>query len=171
MKTVAGEYALALFGLAKEKGQEVELLELLQSAKESFDDDVMRFFLNPKVTKVQKKDVIDKVIENSLLKHLFYVLIDHQRMNVLEQLVTSYQTYLSSSQKLMVVEVVSGKILDSKTLLNIKANLEKEHSRVVTIQNRVDHSILAGIRIEYDGFVVDRTVNRYLADMTQSLKQ
>ena len=69
----------------------------------------------------------------------------------------------------MHVVVYSGTKLSESELQQLQDNLSKKHNRNVTLDNVVDASILGGIKIEYEGNVLDQTINHYLHSLKSSL--
>ena len=49
MTGIAKQYALAVFSLAKEKGNELEFLSVLQDFSNQLDEEMITFFTHPKL--------------------------------------------------------------------------------------------------------------------------
>ena len=69
----------------------------------------------------------------------------------------------------MNVTVYSGKKLTDSDLSKLKSNLNKKHNRTIELENLIDESIIGGIRIEYEGMVLDDTINNYLQSLKSNL--
>ncbi len=169
MNYVAFQYAEALFTLALEEKKSVEVYENLQSLVTSIDEDIYTFLNHPKVTKNEKKDVISKVIEEQLIKHFVFVLIDNSRIELLEDCLTEYKQILDNQNKVMKVTVYSGKLLTKTDLSKLESNLNKKHNRKIELDNILDEKIIGGIRVEYEGMVFDDTINNYLHSLKSNL--
>ena len=65
--------------------------------------------------------------------------------------------------------VYSGVALEDSEMKQLQDNLGKKHNRNVTLENVVDPSILGGIKIEFEGNVLDQTINHYLHSLKSSL--
>jgi len=171
MSSVAKEYASALFGLSFENGTTENVRTALNEAIVALDEAAYRFFANPAITKDAKKAAVEKSFTTPMVKHLFYVLIDNRRVDLLPDIVAEYATILASQNQLLRAIVYSKTALDPFRIQEIKTKLEGEYRRPVELLNTIDATIIAGIRIEFEGYVHDQTVNRYLADLRSSLKQ
>ena len=169
MSYVAFQYAEALFSLAyEEKGVE-DLLESYNDFIKAQDNDISKFLNHPKVTNKNKKEVIGKVLKNSLLKNFVYVLIDNSRVDLIQDCFDEFIVIVDNQNKVMNVSVFSNRTLTKEELKDLNDNLSTKHNRKVKLENIVDKSILGGLRIEYEGNVLDETINHYLATMKNNL--
>ena len=169
MSYVAFQYAEALFGTALSEGKVREVLDSYQAFVEAQDEDISKFLNHPKVTKKDKKDIIDKVIENRLFKHYVFVLIDNSRIDYLEDCLDEFKKIVDNQNSVMNVYVYSMRALNSVEVNRLRENLEKKHNRTVKLVNIVDKNIVGGLRIEYDGMILDETINHYLSSLKANL--
>jgi len=169
MSYVAFQYAEALFTLAVEEQQ----LDAVAIAFDQFiklkDEEVTHFLDHPKVTKDQKKDVLKTVVSNSVFLHFLYVIVDNSRMELIVDCAKEFNTIVQNQHKLMDVQVYSQKPLTAEELHDLKVSIGTKHNRTVTIENVVDPKIVGGIRIEFDGYVFDQTINHYLHELKHNL--
>lgn len=169
MSYLAFQYAEALFALALEE----DILEDVQAEFSSFlaalDDEVMHFLGHPKVTKDEKKAVLDKVVKQSVFRHFLYVVIDNSRISNMQDMYQEFTTIVNNQNNHMEATVYSPKPLTKTELANLQASIGKKHNRDVTLQNVVDPSIVGGLRVEYEGHVLDQTINHYLTSLKGTL--
>jgi F-type H+-transporting ATPase subunit delta len=164
------EYALAVFALAKEQKSEQALFTQLTSFCNALDDSTRNFFRHPKITKQAKKDVLSKSDLDKLLLHLLFVLVDNRRFEWLDEILKQYEKLLLLANSVLKLVVTSKTPLSQEAIESLQAKYALLHSRTVQIETHLDATLLGGLKIEYDGYVEDRTINRYLSDLTQSLK-
>lgn len=169
MSYVAFQYAEALFGLALEEQKVNNVLTEYQNFVESLDEDIYKFLNHPKVTKKDKKDVISKVVTDSLFKNFVFVLIDNSRMDYLDDCLNEFSVIVDNQNKVMKANVYSNKELTTQELKNLTSNLEKKHNRKVELTNIVDVKIIGGLKVEYEGNVLDDTINNYLTTLKNNL--
>ena len=169
MSYVAFQYAEALFSLALEERQ-------LPGVKDAYDgflavkDQEFTHFLNhPKVTRNEKKDVLKNVVNNTVFLHFLYVLIDNHRIDLIDDCHHEFVTILNNQNKEMDVTVFSKAKLTKEELQQLQTNIGKKHNRTDRLSNVVEPTILGGIRIEYEGHVLDQTINNYLHDLKNDL--
>lgn len=169
MSYVAFQYAEALFQLAFEEDRVTELQQAYKALIEGLDDDIRRFLRHPKVTKNDKKEILGQVVDDTLLRHFLFVLIDNVRIDLLEDCLSELNAIINHQNKVMDVTVYSKQPLRSDDMKALQANIGKKHNRTVRLENVVDPSIIGGIRIEYEGHVLDQTINHYLHALKHNL--
>lgn len=169
MSYVAKQYSEALFGLAFEEQQVDELLSEFKRFNAAIDEDIFKFLNHPKISKQNKKEIIDQSVDNTLLKHFIYVLIDNSRIDLLEDSLSEFEKYVRNQNKVLEVKAFSGKSLTSEQKTKLAESLSKKHNRKIELENIVDKSIVGGIRIEYEGMVLDDTINNYLHGLKANL--
>jgi F-type H+-transporting ATPase subunit delta len=169
MSYVASQYAEALFGMALEDDSTDKIFDLLLDFSKVFDEDINKFLNHPKISNKDKKTVIDDTVTNKLLKHFIYVLIDNHRIDLLQDIVYELQKIVDNQNKIMKVQVFSNSILDSEQMKQLIQNLNRKQNREIKLENIVDLTIVGGLRIEYEGMVLDDTINNYLNNLKANL--
>lgn len=169
MGYVAFQYAEALFSLALEEKQVDNVMSSFEAFVEAQNDEITKFLSHPKVSKKDKKEVVGKVIANSLFKNFVFVLIDNSRIDYLNDCLSEFKVINDNQNKVMNATVYSKELLPISDLNKLKNNLGMKHNRKVKIENIVDPSIIGGLRIEYEGHVLDETINNHLQTLKNNL--
>ena len=169
MNYVAFQYAEALFSLANESSQVEKILTEFQMFGKALDTEIYNFLIHPKITKKDKKEIISKTIKNDLFKWFVFVLIDNSRVDLLEESLLEFEKIVNNQNKIMKVQVYSHKELSSEQKKQLVINLEKKHNRKIELENIVDRSIVGGLRIEFEGMILDDTINNYLQSLKANL--
>ncbi len=171
MTGIAHQYALAVFSLAKESKREFDFIDGLNGFVSGLSEETYKFFAHPKITKAEKKAVLETVIKDLLLLHFVKVLIDNDRFSIIEPICLSYKDILDDLNKIMKVTVISNKKLTESNLDRITNKLKKTYHRNIVIQTQLDPTIVGGFRIEFDGNIIDETINKQLAQLKASLSE
>ena len=171
MNYVASQYAMAAFSLAGETKSWKEFKIAWDETVTGFDANTLKFFIHPGISKTEKKKVVEKVVVHELVKHLLFVLIDNRRLDLLSEISQEYLTLLNNMNRTLDVTVYSKMALSEGQINQIKTKLVAEHQREIKIMNIIDSSIIAGYKYEYEGYVIDETVNRQLDNLKQHLKK
>ena len=171
MGYLAFQYSEALFSLAIDELQIDSLLNDFVAFNDSLDDEIYKFLNHPKITKKDKKEVVGNAISNSLLKNFIYVLIDNSRIDLLDDTLVEYKKLYDNQNKVLKVTVYSSKVLSDKQKQNLIDSLETKNSRKVELNNVVDTTIVGGLRIEYEGMILDDTINNYLHSLKSNLSK
>jgi F-type H+-transporting ATPase subunit delta len=169
MSYIAQQYAEALFGLTLESKSTKSVLENFKSLNQAIDDDINKFLNHPKVSKKDKKAIIEQTVLDVTLRHFVFVLIDNSRIEYLSDCLGEFEKIINVQDKVMKVQAFSGKKLSKEQIEQLVSNLGKKHNRKIELDNIVDKSIVGGIRIEYDGNILDETINNYLHGLKANL--
>ncbi len=167
MGYVALQYAEALFGITLDEGKIEETLIAFDEFNSAIDDEIYKFLSHPKISKKDKKGVIEKAITNNLLKH--FVMIDNFRIELLEESLIEFKKIVDRQNNIMKVSVYSRKELNADQKNQLRINLKKKHNRKIELNNVVDGTIAGGLRIEYEGMILDDTINNYLQTLKANL--
>lgn len=169
MGYIALQYAEALFGVALENNQVDKTLVDFEKLDNAIDEDIYKFLNHPKISKNDKKEVVKKAITNDLLKHFVFVMIDNFRIELLEESLAEFKKIVNRQNNIMNVSVYSKKELSTEQINDLKTNLKKKHNCKIKLKNIVDTSIAGGLRIEYEGMILDDTINNYLQTLKANL--
>lgn len=169
MSYVAFQYSEALFSLALEQKALDSVLTEFSAFIEGLDDEIYTFLNHPKITKKDKKEIVSKAISHSLLKNFIFVLIDRSRIDLLDDTLVEYKKLYDNQHKVLKVSVYSNKVLSDKQQANLIESLEAKNNRKVELNNVVDETIVGGLRIEYEGMVLDDTINNFLHSLKSNL--
>jgi F-type H+-transporting ATPase subunit delta len=169
MTGIEKQYARAVFSLALKRREEKEFFEDLKGFLEGLDETSWKFFLHPKLSKTNKHEVFDKVVTSKLLRNFLKVLIDNDRFFLLESISLAYYDLLNELFEVVDVFVYSKTPLTSSNLDRISENLSHKLNKKVVIKELIDETIVGGMRIEYQGMVIDQTINSSLENIKASL--
>jgi len=170
MSVLGFQYAEALFDLANEKKCVVEIKNSFGSFIDASSSELMDFMNHPKIQKSVKKEMIDDLKLDGLLTHFLYVVIDHDRYEFVSEIFEEYVNIIHRQNKVMNVNVYSKKKLTKAETDRLVLGLEKKHNRKIELSNIVDESIVGGLKVEYEGYVLDDTINNYLQNLKATLK-
>ncbi|MBN2605630.1 MAG: ATP synthase F1 subunit delta [Bacilli bacterium] len=169
MSYVASQYAEALFSMALDENSITQTLDSFQQFTNVIDADMTKFLNHPKITKNDKKKIVETTVTNHLVKHFIFVLIDNHRMDLLSDVLLELHKIIDNQNRVMKVQVFSKAILSEEQQKQLIQNLSKKHNREIELENIVDTTIVGGLRIEYDGMILDDTINNYLHSLQANL--
>lgn len=169
MTNTSRQYALALFSLAEEAKQIDEIYQEFHAFLQGFEALTWKFFLNPKIEDADKKQVIEKTINNPLLIRFFKIVIDNNRFDHTEDMLESYKALINASQNIAELMVYTNQALTKTNKSKLKKKFEQQLNKKIIINEVIRPSIIGGIRVEYDGKVLDQTIDASLEDLKSSL--
>ena len=171
---VSLQYARALFELAS-NDEKQNFYETLLVIKSVIIDEakVLKVFEHPLLTPDQKKEIIKNTLVNKVsdtFLNFMYVLIDHHRINELDNIASSYKVILDDYLKVKEVLVYSSYPLTKLQLANLSNSLTSHYNKRIKIIENVDSTLVGGIKIVVDNEIIDATILNKLEKIIDSIK-
>jgi len=171
--SAAIDYANIFFEVCQDEKITDEIMYEFRKLLEINDRDIVKFLTIPIISKDHKKEALDCLVDsgvNVVVVNLMKVLIDNNELNLFREILFEFQKIYQEKEKIKVVYVTSARPLDSDMLDNIREGLEKKLDSFVVVITNVVPKLIGGIKIEYDGMIVDNTILKQLNDMKRSFK-
>lgn len=172
MTEISKEYAKALFELASENGVSKEVSEGLKLISGVFEThkEYFAFLASPGVSKKERLDSIEAAfgadVPECLVSFVSYM-CRRNKMKYYPGAAAEYERMYSESKNVVTVFVTSAVPLNDKEKEKLSAALEKKHGKSVIISYSVDSSLIGGIRLESNGFILDGSVKKRLHDLKE----
>jgi len=161
MDYIAFQYAEAMFQLAMEEETVEQTLEDFQELVAALNTEFYMYMEHPNMKKKEKRDLIEKIVPTPLIKHLCFVLVENQRMRLLPDVLEEYVGLINQKEQVMDVDVFTKTPLTKEESKKLVDSLEERFHKKVRLHNTVDEGIIGGVRLEYNGAVLDDTINHY----------
>jgi ATP synthase F1 delta subunit len=174
--TVDNIYGQALFDVAKDRGITEEIGEEYKEVSRVFADNPLlkKLFLLPTLSALEKKDVAEKIFAGRISQELMgfiCILIDRRRVNVWDDIGKHYAKLVWESNGLTKGVIYSVVPMDQDRIKAFEKKTGAETGKKVSLENRVDKSLIGGVRIYIDGKLIDASVKTRLEAMKQRMKQ
>lgn len=158
INAVAMQYAKALESLQLDYDKVVDDLQLLQDALK--DKTLSSFFDHPLIEKEAKKEVVLQTFPTFDQQLLYFidVLIDNERMLILEDVIAAYVYLDDEKNNIMRVEIISSSALSKEQKEQLLAILEQRFTKKIKISVIIDTKIIGGLIVKYNGQVLDDSV-------------
>lgn len=175
MNTIGASYAQALYGLAKEQGQETQILEQMQALDAAFSQEpaFLRLISAPNLSKEERCGIIDSSFRDKVHPYLLNVMKllgekGHGRQ--FPACCKAYKEQYYVDHGIVCVLAVSAVALSGKQSEKLTQKLQAVTGKKILLENRVDPQCLGGMRLDYDGKRLDGTVRNRLDLMAEMLK-
>lgn len=175
-KAAANRYARALLDVAIAERADLEQIErqLADFAGLLTTYPALgKVLVNPAVPVQRKHAAVTELSARAnfgpILTKLLGLLADRDRLVILPDLVASYRERLAAYRKVVHAEVTTAIPLSTERLNDIQARLARATGKTVTVQTRVDPSILGGMVAKVGSVVYDASVTRQLEKMKERL--
>lgn len=163
-------YATALFEAAGDAGKIDQIREEAEDLLVVFDEekDFHRFFHTPNILADEKKEVLQNVLGDKVsaeFLHFLFILIDKGRVRHLARITKAYGDLVDRAEGFAVGEVFSARPLSDGQIERAQEEVGKLIGGKVKLENRVDKSLIGGMKIQVAGKLFDASIRRRLDDM------
>jgi len=175
MTDVSKEYAEAVFALAVESGKgqtyadRMALTVSLCRENPAF----IELLASPNIPKKERCDIIDRVfIGDEVMEDigsLVKLLCERGHIREIFGIAEEFSALWEETNGIVTAEVTSAVVLTEEEKLSLQKKLEQKLHRRVSLDCRVDASILGGVIVKADGQIMDGSLKRKLRDMENLL--
>lgn len=172
---VSKRYAKALFGLGQEEqkvqeyGKDLKtFVEIYRSNPEFAGVISTRIFALDDRKRVLKA-VLEKCEFSNTVKSFINLLLDKDRMGVIEGVGAYYERLKDEASNVARAEVVVPRSLKADALAGLEKSLEVLTSKKVKIEVREDPSLIGGIVVKVGDLVLDGSIKAQLRGLRESL--
>ena len=173
MNEIASRYAVALFSIAEEENKISELQAEVRQINQIFQEnrEFVDVLTSAFLTHEDKIQALEKVLvgvdENivSLLK----VVVKNNRSSYIPDIFEAFNTLCNDSRGILEGIVYSTEKLDSKVIERIAAKISKIENRTVELKNKIDPSLIGGVKVVVHDRIYDGSIKNQLSQMKESL--
>ncbi len=160
------EYAKALWELATEENKGELFRDYFAATKAALkNNDFLAIMTSPVIDKSNKKQVVKDVFKkfDETFINFLYVLIDHNRFAMLDDIGHQYRKYYRASKNIIVVDVYSSKELKDKQMKDLKNALEQKYvGKTIEMKFTVVPELIGGVRLVTNGESIDLNIKNSL---------
>ncbi len=171
--TIARPYAQAIFSLAQEQDDLKGWSAMLQyAAAVAADPQMVAVIDSPAFDDSQVADLFIEICGKKLNdagKNMIRVLADNDRLTLLPEVAMLFEQQRATVEGTVVAEVTSATALSKAQQKNIAEALTKKLGRDVTLECKVDESLLGGAIIRAGDVVIDGSVVGKLEKLATAL--
>ena len=171
---ISARYAQGLFELAEENGTVEEKKGYCELLLEVFEQntDISLIFRAVKISKIEKKEFIEKsfasYVDHDMISFL-KLIIDKGRSFYLKEILEDYVKLANEKLGIELGTVVSARALSAEDMKRIQDALSGSSGHTVILKNKIDPSVIAGIKIIVGNKVTDITTKTRIEDMRNVL--
>lgn len=172
----ANRYAKALIELASQTHQEDAVYADMQSIVLSIvaSKDLQQVLKSPILENTLKKSAVDAVFGKNaqpLTLKLFGLLAENKRMELLQAIATQYQTLYNTQKGIVKAVVTTAIALDEalKTKVLQKSQEIVGSGKKITIENKIDPSLIGGFVLRIGDVQVDASIVNQLQKLKRDL--
>ena len=174
--SLAGRYATALFGLARDEKQIDAVTRSLDSLEAALAEssDFRALVTSPLVGRGDAGKAIRALVPalgvDPITGKFLGVLADNGRLSELKAVIKAVRQLAAAHRGETTAEVTSAFPLADDQIDRLKANLKSRLGRGVTIDAKVDPAILGGIVIRHGSQMIDASIRTKLNTLANAMK-
>lgn len=172
---IAAPYARALYDFSNDQNIMHQVTADFQNLEVFLNKtpNLLQYLNNPLISLEAKREILTKTLKSQLNQETFkflLVLVDRNRINLLQAIITSYLNLVYSLASIKMIEVSSAFAFTNRqknTL--IKKLKEITKAREIRLAITVDPSLIGGFLIKTDSKVIDFTIKNQLQELAKHL--
>ncbi|ABR73707.1 ATP synthase subunit delta [Actinobacillus succinogenes] len=173
LTTIARPYAKAAFDFAVEQSAVEKWHEMLAFIAEVAKDEQIQQFLTSSLSPEKVADTVISICGEHLDKsgqNLIRLMAENKRLTVLPAVFNEFRHYMEEYNAIAEVQVISAQPLNATQTDKIAAAMEKRLARKVKLNCSVDNTLIAGVIIRTDDFVIDGSSRGQLNRLANELQ-
>lgn len=157
------EYATALYQLSWEENQVEEIREGLALACQAMGDapEYVKLLQNPALPKAQRLELLDEAFRDAVpgyVLNFLKILCEKSALGILDGCQNAFLALYYEERNILPVTATSAQPLSEAQRAGLKEKLEKATGKTVLLNERVDETLLGGMKVEYAGKELDGSV-------------
>ncbi|PYU00917.1 MAG: ATP synthase F1 subunit delta [Acidobacteria bacterium] len=175
LKSASLQYANALADIALTQGAAAPVVEQLGDFTTAYIDssELRNFLESPAVTKEEKRGVADKISArlgaSKILRNFLFVIIDHQRMHQLPEILETFQNVLRERQGIAEAGIFSAVALNDTEKTEMKQTLERVTGKKIEAKFSLDPNLLGGALVRVGDTIYDGSLRNRLNGLRERL--
>lgn len=174
MSQIGTVYGQALYDLALEEGLTELILQQLQIVKSCLDEEpqYLELLSSAALSKAERCQLLQESMStlHPYLLNFLKILTENGYMRRFADCQHTYQQCYYRDNNMLPVSAVTAIALSAEQSETLQARLSELTGKTVLLSNKVDPSLLGGIRLDYDGKQIDDTIVHRLDSVRQLLK-
>ena len=172
---MAGRYASAFFDLAKEASQIKEIEAGLTKFESLLDEseDLRRLVRSPVLSADDQGRAIDAILAKAgiggLAANFFKLITKNRRLFAAADIIKGFRALAAKDRGEVTAEVTSATALTEAQVADLKSSLKASVGKDVTLNTRVDPSLLGGLIVKVGSRMIDSSLKTKLQNLKVSL--
>jgi ATP synthase F1 delta subunit len=162
VEEIASVYARSLFEVAKENDK----LDVIKEQLDEFTDvlsenhELQTYFFSPYFSSQEKKEGIDKVIENGdeHFVRFLELLAERHRLPAVFRIRREFDQLWAEENKQLPVTITSAVELDKDTVDDLGKKIQEQTGQKIDLTANVDPDLIGGLRMQVGNMVYDATI-------------
>ena len=169
MNEIASRYGLALFSIAEDRKQVLELqMEMKELKKVLLENpDFITLLSNSFITHEEREKIVDKslVAFDKDIVSLIKLLIRNNRMRYVIDVLNAFNSQCNNARNVEEGLFYSVNPLDEQSKKQLEKKISKLENVEVELINKIDSTLIGGIKVVINGHIYDGSIKNKLENM------
>ncbi len=175
MTEVGTVYGGALYSLARDENLSDVILDQLKTLDESFaqEPDFLRLLAAPNLSKAERCQILDESFRAHVAPYVLNflkILTEKGYVRHFHDCYAAYRALYNEENGILCVTAVTAAPLSEEQAAKLAKKLSDLTQKAIALENKIDPSVLGGVRLDYDGKRVDDTVAHRLDAIRSALQ-
>ena len=172
---IAAPYARALFDFSVENNIMHQITADFQNLDFFFNEnnELTDYLNNPIISQQRKREILTKTIKSQINNETFkflMVLVNRDRINVLNSVITNYLELVYKAASVKTIQVITAFDFNNSQKETLTQKLkELTDAREIKLAINVDPSLIGGFLIKTESKIIDFTVKNQLQQLAKHL--
>ena len=172
---LASPYARALFDVSVEKNIMHQITADFQNLNIFFENtsELIDYLNNPVVKQEAKSEILTKILKSQINTETFkflMILVERDRINILQSVITAYLELVYETASIKMIEVVTAYDFTNAQKTDLIQKLKDlTQAREIRLVVRVDSSLIGGFLIKTESKVLDFTLKNQFQQLAKHL--
>ena len=172
---IAAPYARALFDFSVEKNIMHQITADFQNLDTFLDEaaELTKYLNSPVLNKQVKSDILTKILKSQINAETFkflMILVDRDRINLLNAVIKAYLALVYQTASIKTVEIFTATAFnDVQKDTLIQKLKELTNAREIRLVINIDSSLIGGFLIKTESKVIDFTIKNQLQKLAKHL--
>ena len=176
MTTATSVYGQSLYDLAAEEGLSEEILKQMEAVQAIFKEnpDYITLLLEPSIPRRERLGLLEEAFKGQVhpyLQNFLMILLENSLLRGFSACCRTYRESYNKDHGIEEATVTSAVALTEAQVKSLKSELEAISGKTVILRQKVDSSVLGGLRVEIGGRLLDGTVMGRLADLRKKVSE
>lgn len=176
MTQTAKNYADALYELAWDEGLTDELLPQLKGIRDLFhqNPDYLRLLSAANLSTAERLGILDEALRDRVhpyVLNFMKLLLERGHLDQFRDCFVRFRARYAQDHGIMEATAVTARPLSLPMLDKLTKHLRELTGQKIELFNRVDPSVLGGVRLEFNGRQLDGTLRQRLEGIEKTLSE
>ena len=167
MTEVGSVYGESLYELAKEESLDALIGGQLAALQEAFrqEPDFVRLLSSPNLTKAERCQILDQSFRSKVhayVLNFMKILTEKNYVRYFSDCCDAYTARYNQDNDILTVTAVTAVALTPAQTEKLTEKLSRITGKQIALKNRIESTVLGGMRLDYDGQRLDDTVSHRL---------